>query len=138
MLLFILSLYSLVSSIPASNLPGYLPLAVHRDVGAKGELWGYSLQMTADRAWATGTPNSGKLCRCVPGHCRHCAETQQEKTSLEGTHQRRDKSSQNLEMIVCSPFLVLIPGMNSEHILSAGFTDPGVQHLFKGKSEEPS
>ena len=114
MLLFILSLYSLVSSIPASNLPGYLPLAVHRDIGAKGEWWGCSLQMTADRAWAAGTPNSGELCRCIPGHCRHCAEAEQEKASLEETPQRRDKSSQNLETIVCSPFLVLIPGMNSE------------------------
>lgn len=29
-------------------------------------------------------------------------------------------------------------GWTQNNILSTGFTDPGVQHLYKGKSEEPS
>lgn len=119
------------SSFPITSLPVFfLFLAVHRDFGAKGEWWGWSQAGSRYQGLRPQAARIPKRCTHIPRHCGRCVAGQRKKTSQAEAHER-DKSSQNLETVVCSHFLILTPVMNSEQHSAHRFHWPRHTALVK-------
>lgn len=94
-----------------------------------------SSQRHRSQRWVVGLepgrqPGSPKRWTRIPLHCGRCVEGRHKKRSQAETHER-DKSSQNLETVMCSHFLLLTPAMNSEQHSAHRFHWPRNTALVK-------